>query len=232
MQTTKKSPFTQFDPNYYATLRRVSFAKAEEYRQTVIQGTKNTIDLWERFGKESINELAVRWISPENKDGMEKREILKARWWIDLAEQFEKGTLWIGNPLEENPEEKKQEPSIDLSLLITDPGVINEEEILGITPNLTDEFDDQSEENNEEETDEESEDEAEKSEDEENETEDIWEIANEWNEKYVTTASNPIELWESERKYIIDQLKARWQFVPWNIWNGKLVEKAKNAWIL
>lgn len=60
MQTTKKSPFTQFDPNYYATLRKVSFAKAEEYRQTVIQGTKNTIDLGARFGQEPINELVAR----------------------------------------------------------------------------------------------------------------------------------------------------------------------------
>lgn len=221
MQTTKKSPFTQFDPNYYATLRRVSFAKAEEYRQTVIQGTKNTIDLWERFGKESINELAVRGISPENKDGMEKREILKARWGIDLAEQFEKGTLGIGNPLEENPEEKKQEPSIDLSLLITDPGAINEEDIFGINGN--------EEEDNGNET---------SSEESQNE----WELENngkkleneetEKDDKYVTTATNPIELWESERKYIIDQLKARGTHVPGNIGNAKLVEKAQIAWIL
>lgn len=68
MQTTKKSPFTQFDPNYYATLRKVSFAKAEEYRQTVIQGTKNTIDLGARFGQEPINELVARGLTPENKD--------------------------------------------------------------------------------------------------------------------------------------------------------------------
>ena len=42
----------------------------------------------------------------------------------------------------------RQEPSIDLSLLITDPGAINEDEILRIKPNLTDEGNDQSEEGN------------------------------------------------------------------------------------
>lgn len=195
MQTTKKSPFSQFDPNYYATLRKVSFAKAEEYRKTVIQGTKNTIDLGARFGQEPLNELAVRGITPENKDGMEKREILKARGGIDLAEQFEQGKLGAGNPLETNPEVLRQEPSIDLSLLITDPGAINEDEILGIKPNLTDEGNDQSEEGN-------------GNEEEDNGNEETAE--NTQNEESQENKGNEeSKLGEKEREYLIKQLNAK-----------------------
>lgn len=213
MQTTKKSPFTQFDPNYYATLRKVSFAKAEEYRQTVIQGTKNTIDLGARFGQEPVNELAVRGITPENKDGMEKREILKARGGIDLAEQFEQGKLGAGNPLETNPEVLRQEPSIDLSLLITDPGAINEDEILGITPNLTDEGNDQSEEETAEGAEWTSEEES-------------------GDDTDVPTKNEESKLGEKEREYLIKQLNAKWILTAKNIGDKKLIEKATTAWLL
>lgn len=238
MQTTKKSPFTQFDPNYYATLRKVSFAKAEEYRQKVIQGTKNTIDLGANYGKEPVNELVARGITQENQDGLEKRELLKARGGIDLAEQFDNGMLGVGNPLESNPEELKQEPSIDLSLLITDPGAITEEQILGRPP--LPEENEETEDNESETEDNESGEGAEESQLEEGEEDNESEATEETNEgsdtdvptKEAEATTISIELTETERKHILDQFKARGQFIPTNIGSEKLYNKAKEAGIL
>lgn len=227
MQTTKKSPFTQFDPNYYATLRKVSFAKAEEYRQTVIQGTKNTIDLGARFGEEPVNELVARWITPENKDGIEKKAIYKARGAIDLAEQFENGTLGAGNPLEENPEDLQQEQPIDLSLLITDPGAISEEDILGI-PTTEQEDNDETSEDSQTEAGDDT-DVATK------DTKDKEEEESAWDEQHNNQLENKEEkeeLGEKEREFLINQLNAKWILTSKNIGDAKLVEKARKAWLL
>lgn len=230
MQTTKKSPFSQFDPNYYATLRKVSFAKAEEYRKTVIQGTKNTIDLGARFGQEPLNELAVRGITPENKDGMEKREILKARGGIDLAEQFEQGKLGAGNPLETNPEELKQEPSIDLSLLITDPGAISEEEILGRSiPEWEEEANEGSTENREIEAGDDI-DVPTKNTEYSRSGEATWEEQH--NNNLENNDDEKEKLGEKEREYLIKQLNAKWILTAKNIGDKKLIEKATKAWLL
>lgn len=138
MQTTKKSPFTQFDPNYYKALKRISFAQAEVYRQSVVRWTKNTIDLWKQ---EDVSELKIRWINEADPDRTREenaRAIQNQRvaWSIDLAEAFESGKLpendlhtAKGKEIMEWVERLKQETQapIDLSWLLD--WTITEEEV-------------------------------------------------------------------------------------------------------
>lgn len=138
MQTTKKSPFTQFDPSYYKALKRISFAQAEVYRQSVVAWTKNTIDLWKQ---EDVSELKIRGINEADPDKTKEanaRAIQSQRiaWSIDLADAFMSGKLpendlhtAKGKEILEEVERLKQETQapIDLSWLLD--GTITEEEV-------------------------------------------------------------------------------------------------------
>lgn len=135
MNNTKRSPFSQFDPNYYKTLKTISASKAEEYRQQVTKAKRNTIDLWERFqNRESFpQENEIRVITPQPQTPLRKEGT------IDLAEQFSKGRDAFADKPEPNQipgSTVAPTPSVDLSQLIENPWV-TESELLaeaGITP--------------------------------------------------------------------------------------------------
>lgn len=134
METSKTSPFSQFDQWYYSALRRISFAQAEAYRQEVVKWQAHTIDLWQSLGK--INEAQALWLEKVNPD-QEKidQEIYEQRHvaagTIDLAAKYENGgvvpqdmhTIQSKN-IEKEMQEKK---SIDLSKLIESPEELTEE---------------------------------------------------------------------------------------------------------
>lgn len=146
MQTTKKSPFTQFDPNYYKALKRISFAQAEVYRQSVVAWTKNTIDLGKQ---EEVSELKIRGINEADPDKTKEEnaraiQTQRIAWSIDLADAFTSGKLpendlhaSKGKDIQEQVERLKLETQtpIDLSWLVD--WTLTEEEVnaqLWITP--------------------------------------------------------------------------------------------------
>ena len=192
----------------------------------------------------------ARWVTPENKDGIEKREIYKARGAIDLAEQFENGTLGVWNPLEENPEDLRQEPSIDLSLLITDPGAISEEEIMWDIPPVKEDAEEEVIETESAEIDQEldgTKGNEETTEDSQTEAGDDIDVTTKdtedkggeeptWDEQHNNEPENKQDendkLWEKEREFLIAQLNAKWILTSKNIGDAKLVEKARKAWLL
>lgn len=131
MLTTKKSPYSQFDSGYYNALRRISFAKAEEYRQQVVQPQKNTIDLGATWTNQLPPETEIREL--QLKDPREtinpytnKKTIDLGAWDVSLVDVGINQHQVRGKEIEEEILAKK---TIDLSLLISDPDALAGEEI-------------------------------------------------------------------------------------------------------
>lgn len=134
MQTTKSSPFSSFDQNYYAALRRISFEQAEAYKQQVVSGQKHTIDLGKSLGQ--INEVQALWIQNINPEQQKiEQEVYEQQqvrsWTIDLAAKYENWGVVPENMHTKQgkviQEEIEQKQTIDLAKLIESPEELTEE---------------------------------------------------------------------------------------------------------